>query len=129
MKWVMDSTFIPPHSMVIPWPFHLHSTLIPWSFHPYSTSTLPPPGYSPWNGYGMDGIHKIGYGFHLHSIVIPPPFHLHYMVIPSPFHLHSTPIPPSFHPHSTLIPWSFHFHSTPHSMVIPYGIHGLHSME
>ena len=83
------------------------------------SSTLPPPGYSTWNGYGMDGIHKIGYGFHgmgdgfhLHSIVIPPPFHPHSTFISLPFHPCSTVIPPPFHTHSTVIPQSFHSHST-----------------
>ena len=61
--------------------------------------TLHSPGYSIWNGYGMDGIHKIGYVFH----GMGDGFHLH----STPFHGHSTPIPPP----------------------IPYGIHGLYSME
>ena len=69
--------------------------------------TLHPPGYSTWNRYGMDGIHKIGYGFH----GIGDGFHLHSMVIPPSFHGHSIFISLSFHGHSNLIPPSFHLHS------------------
>ena len=79
-----------------------------------SAFTLHPPGYSIWNGYGMDGIHKIGYGFH----GMGDGFHLHgylFHGIYDGFHPHSMVIPPPFHPHSMVIPWSFH----PHSMVIP----------
>jgi hypothetical protein len=106
--------------------------------------TLHSPGYSIWNGYGMDGIHKIGYGFHgigdgfhlhgylfhgmcdgfrLHSMVIPWSFHPHSIPIPWSFHGHSTLIPPPFHGHSTSIPYSFH----PHSMVIPPPFHSFHT--
>ena len=103
--------------------------------------TLHPLGYSTWNGYGMDGIHKIGYGFHgigdgfhLHRYVFhgmcdgfhlhsTPSFHGHSTFIPPSFHGHSTFIPPSFHGHSTFIPLSFHGHS----MVIPTLFH-LHSI-
>jgi hypothetical protein len=110
--------------------------------------TLHSPGHSTWNGYGMGGIHEIGYGFHGigdgfhlhghifhgmcdgfhlhstpsfhgHSTFIPPSFHLHSMVIPPSFHPHSTFIPPSFHPHSMAIPPSFHGHST----FIPWSFH------
>ena len=103
--------------------------------------TLHPLGYSTWNGYGMDRIHKIGYGFHgigdgfhFHRYVFhgmcdgfhfhsTPSFHLHSMVILLSFHGHSMVIPLSFHGHFMLIPWSFHSHS----MVIPLSFHG-HSM-
>ena len=88
--------------------------------------TLHPPGYSTWNGYGMDGIHKIGYGFH----GIGDGFHLHRYVFHGMcdgFHLHSTP---SFHGHSTFIPWSFHLYFTlipwsfqPYSTFIPPSFH------
>ena len=69
--------------------------------------TLHPPGYSTWKRYGMDGIHKIGYGFH----GIGDGFHLHSMVIPPSFHGHSIFISLSFHGHSNLIPPSFHMES------------------
>jgi hypothetical protein len=72
--------------------------------------TEPPPlftlqslGYSTCNEYGMDGIHKIGYGF--------------YGIGDD-----SMDTPLLFHGHFTLIPWTFHTYST---HIIPYGTEDL----
>ena len=110
-------------------PRHLKYPILPplIYIYIYPRFTLPSPGSSIWNADGMDGFHKIGYGFsfhgmkvdstpipwsfHTHSMVIPHPFHAHSTPIPHPFHTHSMPIPPPFHPHSMVVPWSFHLES------------------